>query len=79
MRIVAYIFSFIAFFILAVAIVFKVQHWAGSALMLIFGYAWSALAGLFILIHKLIERKKRNKPEEKSISPDKSNQNILDA
>jgi hypothetical protein len=73
MRITAYILSFITFTFLAVGIIFKVQHWPGSSLVLTAGYLFSAFAGLFILLHK---RKERIHP---TIEKKPSNDSILDA
>lgn len=74
MRTFTYIVCYIAFFIFSNAILFKIMHWPGSSLMLVFGYLISLLAGALMLIHKL----KGTKKEINTVSKNKSD-NILDA
>ena len=61
MRIVAYIFSFKAFLILVMGVLYKVQNWSGAKNLLYWGYLVSLFAGVFILLHKLKEKKKTEK------------------
>tara|TARA_B110000211_G_C14062411_1_gene546159 strand:+ start:453 stop:656 length:204 start_codon:yes stop_codon:yes gene_type:complete len=63
-----------AFLIFSIAILFKIMHWPGSSVMLVFGYMSSVLAGGLLLIHKLKENKEDKVVEKKSTSD-----NILDA
>lgn len=80
MRLAAYIISFIAFVALALGIVYKVQRWNNAESILLGGYLWSLLAGLFILIHKLREKKKGGMNQEDQVElKTKTNNTILDA
>ncbi len=74
MRIFTYILCFIAFFIFSIGILFKIMHWPGASVALVFGYLISLFAGAFLLIHKLRENKEKVVEDVKSKSD-----NILDA
>jgi hypothetical protein len=52
MRLFTYIISYLAFFLFTIAILFKIMHWPGASVMLVFAYPIILLAGLFMLIHK---------------------------
>ena len=79
MRIVAHIFAMMTFAVLAVGIMFKVQHWPGAQIMMVFGYMLTIPTGIFILIHKLIEKKKKKGDTSKEEKQGVANESILDA
>tara|TARA_B100000767_G_C19648711_1_gene485740 strand:- start:432 stop:671 length:240 start_codon:yes stop_codon:yes gene_type:complete len=79
MRIAAHIFAMMTFVMLVFGIMFKVQHWPGAQIMMVFGYMLTIPTGIFILIHKLIENKKKSSDSPKEGKEGVSNESILDA
>jgi hypothetical protein len=76
MRLSVYIFSFLAFSLIALGILFKIQHWPGASALQVGVYLWAGIAGLLMLIYKIRQNKKEEVEEEKS---SKRNDSILDA
>jgi hypothetical protein len=74
MRTFTYVMCYFAFVIFSNAILFKIMHWPGASVMLVFGYLMSIVAGAMLLKYKL----KENKEEIVNVSKNKSD-NILDA
>lgn len=74
MRTFTYVMCYIAFLIFSNAILFKIMHWPGASVMLVFGYLTSVIAGALLLKHKLNE----NKEEEVVNIPKNKSDNILD-
>lgn len=76
MRTTTYVLTYFAFLVLSTGILFKIQHWPGSSVMLLSGHFFAIIAGAFMLAHKLRDRK--NSEDASPISAGSGSTEILD-
>lgn len=65
---------------MSVAILYNILNWQNAKIVMLSGYLLTGLATVFILIHKLQEKKRlKSVEQETSYSSKKTKYNILDA